>query len=256
MIVLHRISVYIASLCIAALYGLLLLASPLNLPVIPVALLFVVAAALVARLLRFEFQMPAFWVFFMTLFAFIVASLLFFFFLEEPILKFATAFYVMFFSWLFLENLFIFYYLPASYQAYSLEYVSLVLFISGMYFFVSGAFAAQSFLLLPFWLPTLIVFLWTLGSSLAVFWVSKVDFESSYLYALIGALCLAELYMVQSFLPISYITNAAVFTVIYYVFLGLARAHVINKLNRTVVRRYSSIGAIFLLLLLLTTSWT
>jgi hypothetical protein len=255
-IVLHRISVYLAALGIAVSYGLLLFASPLNLPIIPVAILLGVSALLVARLLRFEVKTPAFWVFFVTLFAFVLASLLFFFFLEGPVLKYATAIYVMFFSWLFLENLFIFYYLPASYQAYALEYVSLVLFISGMYFFVSGAFAAQSFLLLPFWLPTLIVFLWTLGSSLAVFWVSKVDFESSYLYALIGALCLAELYMVQSFLPISYMTNAAVFTVIYYVFLGLARAHVINKLNRTVIRRYSSIGVIFLLLLLLTTSWT
>lgn len=254
MIILHRIGVYATTACIAGIFAFFLYAQP------AVAwnalwILGLIALGLQGRLLGFEYKMPAFWIFLLTPFYLLATSIFFYLFLEGDSARMILALFTVGGIWIYLENLFTFYHLPGSYQAYALEYLSLALYIGSVFFFASGAYAAQLFLLLPVWVPALAVFWVMLGTSISVFWVSKVTLEVSIKYAVAGAICLTQLYIALAYLPTSFLLNATAFAVMYYVFLGLARAHVLHKLNNTVLVRYAGAGAAFLVLLFTTATW-
>ena len=254
MILLHRISVFIITALAAGIFFAFINGSP-----IAFAYLFglgLVGGILLARMLGWEYKSTAFWIFLLTPFFVLSTAVFFFLFLEDPTIKWMLGIFTVFGIGVYLENLFTFYHLPGSYQAYALEYVSLTLYIASVFFFTSGAYGAQLFMSLPIWVPALAVFWVMLATSLSVFWVSKVHADTSIKYALSGAVCLTEMYMVLAWLPTSFITNAAAFTVLYYVFLGLTRAHVLDKLTKPVLQRYAGIGFIFLVLLFVTTDWT
>lgn len=255
MILLHRLTPFLLAASIAAGFGALILPAPrLTWAVI---LLFVVTPLLLARLLLFEVRRPAFWVFLLVP-LFLVASAFFFtLFLEGTRDQIMVAAFVVLPVALYAENLFTFYHLPRAYQAYSLEYLTLVITILGGFFYASGAYAAHIFLpdFVPLWLPVITTFVVVLSLTLAVFWVSKIGFETGRRYALAGAVMLTECFFLIALLPTSFVTNAAAFTALFYGYLGLTRAHVLEKLNAELVRRYVVVGSVLLLLIFLTAQW-
>jgi len=85
--------------------------------------------------------------------------------------------------------------------------------------------------------------------------VSKVALQVALKFAVVGAVCMAQVYIVFSLLPTSFLSNAAGFAVILYSFLGLSRADALDKLSKTVVIRYLSIGAVLLLAIFATARW-
>ena len=157
---------------------------------------------------------------------------------------------------LYAENLFAFYHLPSSYQAYSLEFLSLMCYMVSAFFFTGSAYMAQLFLELPLWIPAIATFLIVLLATVAVFWVSKIGFETGILFAITGAIVMTQVYVALSMLPTSFVTHAAAFTVCWYVYLGVSRAHVLEKLTPGVVRRYAVIGCLLLVLIFGTATWT
>jgi hypothetical protein len=156
---------------------------------------------------------------------------------------------------LYAENLFAFYHLPSSYQAYSLEFLSLMCYMASAFFLTGSAYMAQLFLELPLWIPAIVIFLVVLLATVAVFWVSKIGFETGILFAITGAVIMTEIYVALSMLPTSFVTHAAAFTVFWYVYLGVSRAHVLEKLTPVVVRRYVIIGCMLLGLIFGTATW-
>jgi hypothetical protein len=198
----------------------------------------------------------SFWIFFATPVAFLMGSVFFFFFLEAFFVKWMIALLVTAVLWMYLENLFTFYYLPGAYQPYSLEYLSLSMYLLFVFFFASGMYAAQIFLSLPIIIPFLALFWIVLCASICMFWVSKVNAQISLPYAIIGAIGFSQLYVALGFLPVSFIVNAAALTLCYYVYLGLVRAHVLEELSALVVRRYIGFAGTALILIFATTSWT
>lgn len=210
---------------------------------------------LFARLLKWEFKHFSFWIFLGTPFFYLISALFLFIFLEGDGLKLLLALAVSCGLWLYGENLFSFYHLPSTYQAYSLEYLSLVLYLLSSFFFTSGAYGVQIFLQLPVWVPALAVFWASLFSSVGMFWVSKVGSQVTTMFAVAGSVILSEVYLVLAMLPTSFMTNAAIFTTCLYLFLGLSRAHVLDKLTRQVLKRYLITGGLFLAVVLLTSRW-
>lgn len=208
-----------------------------------------------ARLLMWEFRRPAFWVFLGTPMLLWCSSLIFFFFLEDPVSKWIVAAAVTTAVTLYAENCFTFYHLPSAYQAYALENLSLVLYVLSAFFFTSGAFASQLFLLLPVWMPMLVVFFAVLTATTAVFWVSKIGFETGRPYAVVGAIIMAELYGVISTFPTSFVTNAAVFALLLYVFLVLARSNVLETISSKTVVRSLGFAGILLVIILGSARW-
>jgi hypothetical protein len=109
---------------------------------------------------------------------------------------------------------------------------------------------------LPLWIPAIATFLIVLLATVAVFWVSKIGFETGILFAVTGAIIMTEVYVSLSMLPTSFVTHAAAFTVCWYVYLGVSRAHVLEKLTPIVIRRYALIGCMLLGLIFGTATWT
>ena len=214
-----------------------------------------VVAFLLARLLRFDVRRLSFWMFWGLPMVYLGSSIFFFLFLESFWAKVILAIACVVGLWLFTENLFAFYHLPATYQAYSLEYLSMVISIGTIYLFSSGAYASQLFLHLPVWIPALVIFLIGLLLCLSIFWVSKIAMVTGVKYAVIGALILSELYVVFAMLPTGFYVNAAALCVCLYMYLGIARAHILDKLSKVVARRYILTGIVFLLLLFLSARW-
>ena len=254
MILLHRLTPFVICLLSLAGFGLLI-ADPIGLK-IPAALAFILIPGLFARLLLWEFKRPAFWVFLGTPSLLLMSALMFFLIIESQFGLWAMALSVTLVLTLYAENLFAFYHLPSAYQAYSLEFLSLVCYIISSFFFTSSAYMAQLFLELPLWIPAIATFLIVLLATVAVFWVSKIGFETGILFAVTGAIVMTEVYVSLSMLPTSFVTHAAVFTVCWYVYLGISRAHVLEKLTPAIVRRYALIGCMLLALIFGTATWT
>lgn len=253
MILLHRITPF-ALAAVSAVSFLTLMFSPafglrMLLPCFFLLVLFF------ARLLLWEIRRPAFWVFMGTPMLLWLSAMVFFFFLEDPVSKWIIASVVSLGIGLYAENCFSFYHMPSGYQAYALENLSLVLYVASGFFFTSGAFGAELFLLLPTWIPTLIVFFAVLFATVAVFWVSKIGFETGRPYALVGAMLMAELYATLSMLPTSFVTNAAVFAVLLYAFLVLARANVLERLSRNMILRSAGFVGVLLVIILFSARW-
>ncbi|MFA6522681.1 MAG: hypothetical protein WCT24_03770 [Patescibacteria group bacterium] len=216
---------------------------------------FVLAWLLLARLLKWELRSFSFWIFISVPLFVLFSSFTLFLFLELFAVKVILGAITMVAAWLYTENLFTFYHLPRAYQAYSLEYLSVILYLLGCFLFASTAYGAQLFLSLPIWVPVIAIFWIVLFATIGVFWVSKVDPQTSTLYAVAGAIMLSEFYLVFGMLPTSFLTNAAALTVVLYLFFGLSRAHVLEKLTKTVLVRYLAISTVFLLVIFLTARW-
>lgn len=253
MILLHRITPFAIGLLGAAGFIMLILA-PFSLGV-PALICFGLVLLLFARLLVWDFRRTGFWVFLgMPLFL-LVSSLAFFLLLEHDGGKWLLATTVTLGLVLFSENLFSFYHLPRAYQAYSLEYLSLMLAVAGLFFTTSATYLAQVFLEAPLWGTAPLIAFITFSVFVAVFWVSKMSWEAGRMYAGIGALLLTEVYVACSWLPTGYTTNAAIFAVCVAWYLGIMRAHAFQKVNRQLLLRHSLFAAGLLLFLFLTTPW-
>lgn len=253
MILLHRITPFALGLTSIASFVLLMFWPLVGIrALLPLGALL---AVLLARLLLWEVRRPAFWVFLGTPMVLWSSSLIFFFFLEDPVSKWIIASTVSALVAVYAENCFTFYHLPSAYQAYALENLSLVVYVLSAFFFTSGAFGAQLFLLLPMWIPTVLVFFAVLFATTAVFWVSKIGFETGRPYAIVGAVVMAELYATLTMLPTSFVTNAALFSVLLYAFFVFARANVLERVNRTMAIRQLGFVSVLFLLILFTARW-
>ncbi|MFH1631705.1 MAG: hypothetical protein ABIA47_01610 [bacterium] len=253
MILLHRISTFALAAIIAAGFGVLIYYPDFFFHIIIIWA--VVIFFLLARLLQWDFKNFSFWVFFGTPTFFLASSIFFFLFLEQEYAKFVLALIVTAGFWLYVESLFTFYHLPAAYQAYSLEYLSLVMYILSGFFFTSAAYGAQLFLQLPVWIPAIAVFLVSIFATVSVFWASKIGSRVGIRFALVVSIIISELYIALAMLPTSFLTNAAVFAIAMYLLLGLSRAHVLDKLSKRVLKHYLLIGIILLLMVFGTARW-
>jgi hypothetical protein len=222
---------------------------------IPALVCFGLVLVLFARLLVWDVRRTGFWVFLgMPLFI-LVSSLAFFLLLEHAGAKWMLGGVVTLSLTLFAENLFAFYHLPRAYQAYSLEYLSLMLAVGGLFFTTSATYLAQFFLEAPVWLMAIVIAGITFATCVAVFWVSKMSWEAGRMYAGVGALLLTEVYVACAWLPTGYTTNAAVFAICTAWYLAIMRAHAFQKVHRQLLLRHTLFAGALILFLFFTTPW-
>lgn len=253
MILLHRLTPF-AILLLGAAGFVMLILSPFSWG-IPALVCFGLVLLLFARLLVWDVRRTGFWVFLGMPFFLLISSLAFFLLLENDGAKWMLGMVVTIGLGLFAENLFAFYHLPRVYQAYSLEYLSLMLAVAGLFFTTSATYLAQIFLEAPVWATAPLMAIMTFAVFVAVFWVSKISWEAGRMYAGVGALLLTEIYIACSWLPTGYTTNAAVFAVCVAWYLGIMRAHAFQKVHKQLLLRHSLFAGAMLLLLFFTTPW-
>ncbi|MFH1315728.1 MAG: hypothetical protein ABIH67_05040 [Candidatus Uhrbacteria bacterium] len=253
MILLHRFTSFAVGLIIAIGF-LLSILWPANIFFYAIGAL-LAALLLLGRLSGFEGRNFRFWALLGTPILFAAASFGVFLFFENLAEKIILAAVVVFGVFLFTEYIFAYLHTPAAYRTYSLEHLSLVLQILTVFFVASFAYGLILFLqisslvLLPFFFA-LIFFL-----TYSMFWVSKISHQRSIWYALAGSVMISELFVATSYLPIGFYTSAALIAISIYVFLGLSRIHVLEKLTNPIVFRYLALGSIMLILLLSSAQW-
>ncbi|HBK33893.1 TPA: hypothetical protein DEP34_02555 [Candidatus Uhrbacteria bacterium] len=210
---------------------------------------------LCARLISFDWQEKTYRFFLLTPVLFFTSSLGAFLFLEsfwsQMALGVATAVCLFFFT----EQVFYYLHLPVRYQAYTIEHLSLVLHVLALYFYASIGFGLQLFLQIPLWLIAPAILLLIVYMLAATFWVSKIEHILVRSTVITGAVLMTELFIALSWLPSGFYVNAALFTVCFYLFLGLTRAHFFENLSQAFLRRYLLVSCGLLVMIVGTAQW-
>lgn len=176
-------------------------------------------------------------------------------FFETRLDRLLLALVVAILLFLFAEHIFHYVHLPVNYLAYGIEHLSLVLNVLTMFFLAATAFGFQMFLHLPLFLTSAAFFCVSAFVIYGTLWVSKVEHTHGWRFALSGAVLTTELFMVVSFLPTGFYTNAALLALFFYLFLGLSRARFTDQLTSVLVRRYVVIAVILFATVLGTAQW-
>lgn len=256
MILLHRITPFCIGL-VTALGFVSLLVLRIH-PFAAMGVVLVLVALLYARLVGFAPRSFQFWMLFGTPLLFLLTSFGLMLFLERPLAQLALAVFVSLFVFFFAEHVFSYVHVPVNYETYAIEHMSLVMNVASVFFVSVAAFGTRVFLtaFAPLWLLTALFFAVSLFVIFGTLWASKVDTRQARLYALCGALLVTEIFMTVTYLPTGFYTNAALIALTAYLFLGLTRAHFVEKLSPSIVRRYAVTSALLLAAILGTSQWT
>ncbi len=253
MILIHRVTPFVLGLLLAA--GFLFMAVWPGTALVMIVLMTLACVLLLGRLIGWEIGNFQFWNFVGTPLVFIVSSAGLFLFFENMLEKLLLAAVVALGVFLYTEHVFTYRHTPAAYKTYALEHLSLVLHILSIFFISAVSHGLILFLQVPLFILAPIFFVLTLFVVYSMFWVSKIEHARAISYALAGAVLLTELFLASSYLPTGFYTNAAVMALGVYIFLGLSRAHVLEKLTKTVLVRYLTLGSVLLLVALGSARW-
>ncbi|MBI2550984.1 hypothetical protein HYV73_01400 [Candidatus Uhrbacteria bacterium] len=253
MILLHRVTpFFLAGITAWGFYVLLTEKMP---PLFSVAVSVGVSALLAGRLLGFRIRESEFWYLWSLPILFLLSSFGFVFLLEQENMRIAVAATAALFVLFFSEHIFTFFHLPVRYQMHAIENISTLLLLLTVFFMESIAFFLRAVLHPPIFLflPFLLVGGYFLMQ--ATLWTCKLEGKRVRMVSLGGSVLLAESFLVFSFLPSGPYTNALFVTLIAYAFLGVTRAFFLEKLSRSVVRRYTAAFVFLIALIVSTSTW-
>lgn len=253
MILLHRISPFILGLLLAASFSLLVFFPAWALQIMTVSLL--LAVLILARLNNWQLATYEFWSLVGTPWLLIASSFGLFLFFEHSIAKITLAIIVSLGVFLYAEHLFSFVHLPTTYRPNSLEHLSLLVNVLIVFLLSATFFGLVLFLQIPHWLLIWPFLGFTFFIVYNILWVSKIEHTRALAYALGGAIIMSEFFVVLVYLPASFYTSAAILATFFYVYQGICRAHLLEKLSRPVVMRYLTLGVVLLVLVFSSGQW-
>ncbi len=246
MILLHRITPFFIGLSAALGFASMLVLY--TQPLLTMLLTIIVVGLLLTRLVGFAPRQFQYWMLFGTPMLFLISSDGLMLFLERSFAQIVLAVTVSLFLFFFSEHVFSYVHAPVNYEAYAIEHLSLVLNVASVFFVSVTAFGTRIFL--PTYAPipalTILFFLIALFVMYGTLWASKVDLRQARLFAFCGALLVTELFLTVTYLPTGFYTNAALIALTVYLFVGLTRAHFVEKLSPSLIRRYA-VSAVLLL---------
>jgi hypothetical protein len=195
------------------------------------------------------------WLYLLTPLLFLTSGIMFLMFLERPWARHLLALSLSFFCGVFLENIFIYIYQHEKYQANSLENISNYLNLAAMFLFSSSLFGFSVFLNTPLWQLSLISFVFTFALTFQTIWINKINIHVAPLQIFIICLILFELFWAVSFLPTAFYVNGLIIAISFYLMNNLMRLHLLNSLNKKVIRRYFILCGLTIFFVLLTAQW-
>ncbi len=195
------------------------------------------------------------WLYLLTPLSFLTSSVLFLMFLERPWARHLLALSLAIFCGVFLENIFIYIYQHAKYQAHSLENISNYLNLAAMFLFNASLFGFSVFLNVALWKLSLISLVFTFALTFQTIWINKINLRAAPLQ--ISAICLIlfEIFWAVSFLPTAFYVNGLVIAISFYLMNNLMRLHLLGNLNKKIIRRYLIICGFIIFIILLTAQW-
>lgn len=182
------------------------------------------------------------WIFIISPLLFVSNAFLFFLFLEKGIIFHILTVMAGIFLFLFLENLFIYLYLPDKYQPYTLENISNYINLVIIFLAASNAISLMTFLNIRFWLLIMPFFIIVFLLLFELLWASKISWEASKLYIIIISLALLQIFWAVKSLPTSFYVGGLVVAASYYILSGLTRYYLLNDIDKKVVIRHLLVG--------------
>ncbi len=253
MILLHRFTPAFVGIVTLACFLLVSFTSGFLWFALPASLMIVFLS--IARLAEWDFRSDVLWNLLATPLLFLVSGFLVLVFLESVSLRVVISLVTSGFLFFFCEHLFTYFHLQSRYQAYALEFTSVLMSVLALFFIGIGFYGFLLFLHLPLWILTIIFIIVSALLVREALWASKVENRQAAVFAVAYGLILGELFLSISFLPTSFIVNSTILAILFYILLGLTRAHFLGKLNPLVIKRYVFIGSLLMFLILGTARW-
>jgi hypothetical protein len=236
MLVLLRVIPFVIGLTVAGGVFVLLTFPHISIWVM-LATLFLILVLLI-RLVGWAPDQAHFWFLTGIPFSMLIAAFSLILFLEEDIQKGVLGIMTAFFLFFFCEHLFTYIHAPGAYQMHAIEHLTSVMSICTLFFLSASLYAFRLFLQPSLWISGLIFFFSAFFLLAASLWACKISTVRMTSYAFVGAFLLTEWFGSMTFLPSGFFPNAALVALLAYVFLGVSRAHFLQKLTPKVLTRY------------------
>ena len=159
------------------------------------------------------------------------------------------------FLYLYLDNTFLLYYLPAKYKLNALENLSSVLNLLVFFLSIINLNALNTFLNLALWQLSLLLVLINSLLIMQSFWSNRFNDRIRYVFLLIINVVIVEFFWALSFLPMNFFTNSIILTLIYYIIWGLLKAKFTQTLDKKIIWRYLLISLLLLIVIIITSTW-
>ncbi|PIS42882.1 MAG: hypothetical protein COT24_01220 [Candidatus Kerfeldbacteria bacterium CG08_land_8_20_14_0_20_40_16] len=253
MILIRRLVTIFSIILICGLFEILLLE-----PEWYYGLMALLEIAVIAFLLWLSWKkidVRAIWSLIITPFFFVGFSFIFIFFAEGWLLKQFIILVVVFLWWVFIENVFLFFYQPVRYQPYSLENITSYLNLITVFLMSASFYSLILFLGFSSLLLLIFVFLISLLLVLQMIAINKIALRKNLALVIVLALLMAEMFWVTKFLPSSYLVNGLILAIGYYFLTGITRHWFLESLDKKVLKRYLGISCTILFIVVLTAHW-
>lgn len=253
MLVLLRMISWVAALLTLAGFFIAIRFPQATIPLLVILLLLV--GLLIGRLVDLPRRSYGFWNFVLTPVVLLFSAEAFFLFLEDIQLERAVGVVTAFLILVYAEHLFYYFHQPSRYRAYTIERMSVACHLATSFLLASTLFGLLIFVHLPLWVLAPVAFLGAVFLSFSTLWVSKVETERAFSFAVVGAVLFTEMFVAISFLSTSHLTDAALLTLFLYLFLGLVRASFMERLTFSVKMRYGVFAVVLFLAVILSAHW-
>ena len=180
-------------------------------------------------------------------------GLLFFLFLESSQARIAIGILLAAGVFIWDDNLFFYVHAPAGYRVNSLEYLTLAVAITAIFFLSATGYGGVLFLQESVWFFAVA---WMMAAWLlfwCLWWVCKK--ERPCFTAVIHAFVLVQLFAALSFLPSSPFVNASLLALAAYTLFGLQRAQTLHRIGKRLVGRFSVVVIVLAVIVIGTARW-
>ncbi len=180
-------------------------------------------------------------------------------FLENVALRYVVVITVITLVWIYLKTIYIYYNQRQKYQAHALENISNYANVVAIFLYSITLYNFFLFALFPFWqslvVGVLVSMIVVLGVTAQMLWVSTIRIRETWMYIAIVVATIAEVIFVTRFLPVSIFVSASITTIAYYAIVGIVRNYLLDIFETKVLRRYTLVSGILLLIILFTAKW-
>ena len=175
--------------------------------------------------------------------------------IANPIIIYALFFLNSFFIYLYLRTIYYYLIRVDIYKKKSLENVTsygsfLIIFFSSSFIYgLQSILNINISLVIPLLIPLLILVIYN------VILVNEIKIKEGLIFVFLNSLILLEIAWVISFLPLKFNILGLVFTLCYYILIGLTRFYLKKIIEPRIIKLYLWFGLSSMLIVLLTSQW-
>ncbi len=195
------------------------------------------------------------WSYLPTPLLFILAALLFFVLIDLTVLRQLYAIIISLVYLLITKNIHSFLYHTKEYQPYALENIYSYVNLTSLFLYYAAFYGTILFLGWPSWLLTAMAVIITAFLYMRTLWSYKIEWKKSKLYIAVAAIVLGQSFYIIGSLPTSFLFNALILSLIYYLYMNISKDYLRNIISTKKIRQYVYISAAIGVISIATVRW-